>query len=220
VKPLTEKEKTEKKQKEGLCRSGARKSTTNAALVLFLRHKLQKGFLSRDQAPKEEEMKPMAEHFRALEGFKDLEVDMIRSTKIHKVLKAIIKLNSIPKDEEYRFKERSIEILDIWQKAMASSDGSGGAGDETAATKGTKEEKDEDDRNESAVKETAERNVKEPSEATVETSTNVANHEVDETMAGADAKVDALEDASADVEDAAATDEPAAAEDKTAAAES
>lgn len=196
----------------------------DAVTVLFLRHKLQKGFLSRDQAPKEEEMKPMAEHFRALEGYKDLEVDMIRTTKIHKVLKAIIKLNSIPKDEEYRFKERSIEILDIWQKAMAISDGSGGAGDEATATNGTKEEKEEDAQDESAAKETTESEVRDPSEAPIEPAAEEAKDEVDETMADADAEVDATvdvpEDSGAAVEENTTTDEPVAAEDETADAES
>lgn len=86
--------------------------------VLYLRHKLQKGFLTRDQAPKEEEMLAMAEHFGPLEELHDLEAKIIRETKIHKVLRAIIKLDSIPKDEEFNFKSRSKELLDIWDKTL------------------------------------------------------------------------------------------------------
>lgn len=88
--------------------------------VLYLRHRLQKGFLTRDQAPKEEEMTAMSEHFTQLEDFHDLEAKIIRETKIHKVLRAIIKLDSIPKDEEFKFKSRSKELLEIWDKTLDS----------------------------------------------------------------------------------------------------
>jgi hypothetical protein len=86
--------------------------------ILYLRHRLQKGFLSRDQAPKEEEMSAMGEFFGQLEKYDNLEPSIIRTTKIHKVLKAIVKLASIPKDEELGFKRRSAELLEIWNKRM------------------------------------------------------------------------------------------------------
>ena len=79
---------------------------------------MQKGFLSRDQAPKEEEMSAMAEFFGQLEKYDNLEPSIIRTTKIHKVLKAIVKLASIPKDEEFSFKKRSADLLEIWNKRM------------------------------------------------------------------------------------------------------
>jgi len=86
--------------------------------VLYFRHKLQRGFLTRDQTPKEEEMGPMAEYFASLEKYTDLDVNIIRTTKIHKVLKAILKLSSIPKDEEYHFKDRCISLLESWSKLL------------------------------------------------------------------------------------------------------
>lgn len=86
--------------------------------VLFLRHKLQKGLLTRDQQPKEEEMKMMSEYITKLEGYADLEVSIIRVTKINKVLKGILKLESIPKEEEFKFKERSSELLGKWNKIL------------------------------------------------------------------------------------------------------
>ncbi|KAI9813092.1 MAG: hypothetical protein M1827_004312 [Pycnora praestabilis] len=103
-KPLSAAEQKAKKEKE----------------VLYLRHKLQKGFLTRDQMPKEEEMKTMSDFVSKLETYADLEVSIIRSTKINKVLKAIIKLSSIPKDEEFNFKARSHELLAKWNKILAS----------------------------------------------------------------------------------------------------
>jgi len=88
--------------------------------VLFLRHKLQRGLLTRDQEPKEEEMRTMSEYITKLEGFPDLEVAIIRITKINKVLKAILKLESIPKEEEFHFKARSQVLLEKWTKIIAS----------------------------------------------------------------------------------------------------
>lgn len=90
--------------------------------VLFLRHKLQKGLLTRDQEPKEEEMKLMSDYVTKLEGFPDLEVSIIRATKINKVLKAILKLDNIPKEDEFKFKPRSQVLLDKWNKLL-SADG-------------------------------------------------------------------------------------------------
>ncbi|EPE29218.1 Tudor/PWWP/MBT [Glarea lozoyensis ATCC 20868] len=88
--------------------------------ILFLRHKLQKGLLTRDQEPKADEMKQMSEFVTKLEGYSDLEVSIIRATKINKVLKAILKLTSIPKEEEFQFKPRSQSLLDKWNKLLAS----------------------------------------------------------------------------------------------------
>ncbi|KAI9806817.1 MAG: hypothetical protein M1833_002474 [Piccolia ochrophora] len=102
-KPLSVAEQREKKQKE----------------LLYLRHRLQKGFLTRDQMPKEEDMKTMADYIAKLETYGDLEVSIIRATKIHKVLKAIMKLSSIPKDEEFNFRQRSHALLQSWNQSLA-----------------------------------------------------------------------------------------------------
>lgn len=91
--------------------------------ILFLRHKLQKGLLTRDQDPKEDEMKQMSEYISKLEAYAELEVSIIRATKINKVLKAILKLGSIPKEEEFMFKPRSQSLLDKWNKLLASEQG-------------------------------------------------------------------------------------------------
>lgn len=88
--------------------------------VLYLRHRLQKGFLARDQAPQESEMANMADFFTQLEAYENLEPAIIRATKVHKVLKAIVKLSSVPKDEEYGFKKRSATLLENWNKRMES----------------------------------------------------------------------------------------------------
>jgi hypothetical protein len=104
--PMTEEERREKKEK----------------MVLYLRHKLQKGFLTRDQTPKEEEMDLMDEQFKNLEKLADLEAGIIRATKINKVLKAILKLDHIPKEHEYHFKDRSSVLLNAWAPALGISE--------------------------------------------------------------------------------------------------
>jgi len=91
--------------------------------------------LTRDQEPKEAEMQSMSEYVSKLEEHADLEVSIIRATKINKVLKAILKLPSIPKEEEFNFKTRSQSLLDKWVKILASDQGE--TGTTAAATNGT-----------------------------------------------------------------------------------
>jgi hypothetical protein len=128
--PLTEEERLQKREKQ----------------VLYLRHRLQKGFLSRDQAPKDEDMESMSEYLKQLEAHQDLEGDVIKKTKVHKVLRAIIKLEKIPMEDEYSFKKRSNDLLNKWNGALATDS-------EPAATNGVKHEDRE--KSESAVKEEA-----------------------------------------------------------------
>lgn len=64
-------------------------------------------------------MKSMSDFISKLEGYADLEVSIIRATKINKVLKAILKLNTILKEEEFNFKARSQALLDKWNKLLA-----------------------------------------------------------------------------------------------------
>lgn len=62
----------------------------------------------------------MSNFITKLENYGDLEVSIIRSTKINKVLKALFKLNTIPKDEEFNFRSRSVELLARWNKALGA----------------------------------------------------------------------------------------------------
>lgn len=66
-------------------------------------------------------MSQMATYIKKLEAYGDnLEVAIIRTTKINKVLKGIIKLNSIPKDEEFHFRERSVKLLGVWNQLLGA----------------------------------------------------------------------------------------------------
>ena len=109
--------------------------------VLFLRHKLQKGFISRETPPAEDEMASMATYFDKLEKHADLEVSIIRSTKINKVLKMIVKLNTIPRDEEFNIRSRAMNILSSWKNVLDAADTPGPA-DKTdkPTTNGSKED--------------------------------------------------------------------------------
>jgi hypothetical protein len=90
-------------------------------------------------------MPQMATYIKKLEGYADLEVSIIRTTKINKVLKALIKLNTIPRDEEFQFRKRSVELLSQWNKILGAdpTDGDMGA-DKENATNGVHDEKSED----------------------------------------------------------------------------
>jgi len=90
----------------------------------------------------------MAEFVTKLEGYADLEVSIIRVTKINKVLKAILKLSSIPKEEEFNFKTRSQTLLDKWNKLLASDTPS-------APTNGTSDLKTDQEDSKTTVPETS-----------------------------------------------------------------
>ena len=75
-------------------------------------------------------MPQMSNYIKKLENYEDLEVSIIRATKINKVLKALVKLNTIPRDEEFNFRKRSVEVLGKWNKILADS----GEGEPATAT--------------------------------------------------------------------------------------
>ncbi|KAJ5971162.1 uncharacterized protein N7479_001080 [Penicillium vulpinum] len=141
-KPIDPEELRKKKEKESTRTPSPDESDqANSYLaVLFLRHKLQKGFISRDQPPKEDEMASMAGYFDKLEKHSDLEVSIIRSTKINKVLKMIVKLNSIPRDEEFNFRHRAMNILSSWKNILDADTPGPADKDEKPAVNGSKGE--------------------------------------------------------------------------------
>jgi len=65
-------------------------------------------------------MPNMSLYLKQLEELDDLEAEVIKNTKVHKVLKAIIKLETIPNEEEYNFKTRSNSLLTKWSGALAA----------------------------------------------------------------------------------------------------
>lgn len=63
----------------------------------------------------------MAKFFDQLEKADDIDAGILRDTKIHKVMKGIVKLTSIPKDEDFHFKDRSAALLETWNKLLGDS---------------------------------------------------------------------------------------------------
>ncbi|KAL1603586.1 hypothetical protein SLS60_005174 [Paraconiothyrium brasiliense] len=120
--PMTEEERLEKRKKT----------------VLYLRHRLQKGFLDRAKPPQDEDMSNMSGYMTQLEELKNLEPEIIKETKVHKVLKGILKLPEVPRDEEFKIKSRSQDLLNKWGTLSAGEH----AAEETAApaTNGVKPE--------------------------------------------------------------------------------
>ena len=78
----------------------------------------------------------MSEFLSELEGYPDLEGSIIRATKIHKVLKAMIKLTSIPLDEEFHFRERSVDLLAKWNEILSNDTSAAAPGDKDDEAKG------------------------------------------------------------------------------------
>jgi hypothetical protein len=67
-------------------------------------------------------MEQMSKFLNKLEWYPNIETSIIRSTKIHKVLKCILKLDGIPKESEFQFKSRSRTLLEMWNKVLGSGD--------------------------------------------------------------------------------------------------
>ena len=87
----------------------------------------------------------MATYIKKLEGYADLEVSIIRTTKINKVLKALIKLNTIPRDEEFQFRKRSVELLSQWNKILGAEPSDEAGADKENTTNGVHDEKSEEE---------------------------------------------------------------------------
>lgn len=116
---MTEEERLEKRRKTGRHFYNLFTSRELTSYpVLYLRHRLQKGFLTKGQPPKEAEMPAMSGFMNQLEDLKELEADIIKETKIHKVLKKLIELGQIPRDEEFDFKKRSQSLLVMCNAAL------------------------------------------------------------------------------------------------------
>ena len=152
-------------------------------------------------------MQQMADYFHSLETQKDIEASIIKSTKIHKVLKGIVKLTSIPRDEEYNFKERSAKLLEDWSKIL---------GEDTAVsaeTKGQSSGKKDPDNAEHNGAEESIKGEPEDKENGAGATKDESAEEPDEKATEAKDKPDvAMEDVQ---DDAAKTEDKATAEDVT-----
>ncbi|KAH0542683.1 hypothetical protein FGG08_002916 [Glutinoglossum americanum] len=93
--------------------------------ILSIRHRVQRALLpsvSRPRGdPDENVLIRVAEHFVKLEGFTHIEEEIFKYSKIHKVMREICKLPSVPGDNEYHFKCRAHDLLLRWKKPLAAT---------------------------------------------------------------------------------------------------
>ncbi|KAF5097817.1 hypothetical protein D0Z03_001335 [Geotrichum reessii] len=87
---------------------------TRTKLVRSIRHRLQRGFIGR--TPLSEELPDLSNYLGRLEGLPELELSVMRETKIKKLLSAILRTNDIPEENKYKFKSRITTILTGWNK--------------------------------------------------------------------------------------------------------
>ncbi|KAL0571764.1 hypothetical protein V5O48_010193 [Marasmius crinis-equi] len=81
------------------------------------RHILQKTFLnSLKGPPKESEMPRMDQLFTTIEAYENMDVDYLTYSKLVKIMRhiAVATDDKVPKDGEYRFRERSKKLVDRW----------------------------------------------------------------------------------------------------------
>ena len=169
--------------------------------VFNLRHKLQRCFLTPNSPPNANEMDELATHFSSLESHKDLEPSVIRKTKIHKVLKNIVRLDTIPREDEFNFKSRAADMLTHWNNALSANADGDASVLETGATTNGEVKPEEDKSEEKAEQKTGK--VEEKSEEPATSAAPAAPEKASEPTA-ASAEASAPSDAPA----AGATDAP------------
>ena len=134
-------------------------------------------------------MKQMSEFVTMLEHFAELEVSIIRSTKINKVLKAILKIETIPRESDFSFKQRSQALLDKWNKLMAGDAPAAPAPSSTNGVNGAsdKQHGDSSGANDAADAADADADKKDEADKGSGEKTNDANSDKKEESAKADA---------------------------------
>lgn len=78
------------------------------------RHSLQRGFLSKDRSINPDDMDGLNKTMELVEEYDGITRDILRLTKIGKVMRRIIQLEDIPRESEFKFKERAEKLCDEW----------------------------------------------------------------------------------------------------------
>ncbi|KAJ4391702.1 hypothetical protein N0V93_005322 [Gnomoniopsis smithogilvyi] len=94
--------------------------------ILLIRSKLQNGcrkMLMQDQSPSNDDLQEMSNSLAKLEAFPDLEASVIQSTRIHKVMMAILKLERLPEDDGFKVSigSRARALLDDYELTLMSA---------------------------------------------------------------------------------------------------
>lgn len=78
------------------------------------RHSLQRSFLTKTGAINANDMESMNKTLKMVEEYSGINADVLRTTKIGKVMRRIVQLSDIPRNEEFSFKERAEKLCDKW----------------------------------------------------------------------------------------------------------
>lgn len=85
------------------------------------RHKVQKAFLAKDSTIHADDMPAADATFKVIEEFDGMTAEHLRTTKIGKVMKRIMQLGDIPREDDFHFKERAEKLCARWGAIMAGS---------------------------------------------------------------------------------------------------
>lgn len=86
------------------------------------RHKVQKVFLGRDGTINAEDMPSADATFKVIEEYDGMTADHLRTTKIGKVMKRVMQLTEIPRDDEFHFKDRAEKLCAKWGAIIAGGE--------------------------------------------------------------------------------------------------
>ncbi|EST08478.1 PWWP domain protein [Kalmanozyma brasiliensis GHG001] len=86
------------------------------------RHKVQKVFLGKEGTIHADDMPGADATFKTVEEYDGMTAEHLRTTKIGKVMKRVMQLSDIPRDDEFHFKERAEKLCAKWGAIMAGGD--------------------------------------------------------------------------------------------------
>lgn len=86
------------------------------------RHKVQKTFLGKEGKINADDMPSADATFKVVEEYDGMTAEHLRTTKIGKVMKRVMQLADIPRDDEFHFKDRAEKLCAKWGAIMAGSE--------------------------------------------------------------------------------------------------
>lgn len=103
------------------------------------RHKLQRAFLNKDGVIVASELDTHDATFKTVEAYTEMTADQLKATKIGKVMKRINQLTDIPRDDEFKFRERAGALMARWGAILGKGD-EDAEGDESKTHEGDAKE--------------------------------------------------------------------------------
>ncbi|ODN94654.1 hypothetical protein L198_04795 [Cryptococcus wingfieldii CBS 7118] len=106
------------------------------------RHLLQKAFLG-ESMPSAESIHSFDETFREIENYEQMTIEALQFSKIGKVMRKMVALKNIPKNDKYKFTDRAGALMNKWQSYIDISNppASGAASQSPVSKKAGKEDK-------------------------------------------------------------------------------